>query len=367
MNTPRPQPTRIDQWLTITVLALLLLGCFLVLQPFLTAVVWAVILTVTAWPVYIRVRSSVGNRHNVAAAIMVLLIALALLAPFVIVGATIADNAERLGEVLRGLAERGPPEPPTWLASIPLVGGLASEYWGGFSHDTARVFDELRKWAEPLRRMLFVGGATILGGFLQLSLSILLAYFFFRDGDTAHGSLRAALERIAPRRGMRLLGVASGTIRGVVFGILGTALAQGILMAIGAWIAGVRAAPLLGFLVFLFSPVPVGPPLVWGAAAIWLFAQDQTGWGIFMLVWGAAIVSTVDNVIRPLIISAGSKLPFVLVLLGVIGGAVAFGVIGLFLGPVLLAVGYVLVKEWAVYVPPPENSVDASPPRDGAA
>ena len=287
MTAPRP-PSRIDQTLTIAVLALLIVGCYLVLQPFLTAVVWAAILSVTAWPLYLRLRHSVGNRHGVAALLMVLAIALTLLAPFVIVGATIADNAERVGDTLRSLAERGPPEPPAWVAGIPVVGERASTYWGSFTHDTARVLDELRKWSEPLRKAVFAGGATVLGGFLQLSLSILLAYFFFRDGDTAQARLRAAIERIAPRRGTRLMDVAAATVRGVVLGILGTALAQGVLMAVGAWIAGMHAAPLLGFLVFLLSPVPIGPPLVWGAAALWLFAQDQPGWAIFMLVWGAA-------------------------------------------------------------------------------
>jgi predicted PurR-regulated permease PerM len=137
-----------------------------------------------------------------------------------------------------------------------------------------------------------------------------------------------------------------------------TALAQGVLMAVGLYIVGIKSAPLLGLVTFFLSPVPVGPPLVWIPAGLWLiFSQGETAWGIFLLAWGALIVSSVDNVLKPMIISRGSDLPFMLVLLGVFGGVVAFGFIGVFLGPVLLALGFALVKEWA-------NPDDVPLPRD---
>ena len=146
---------------------------------------------------------------------------------------------------------------------------------------------------------------------------------------------------------MRLAHSAANTVRGVVIGILGTALAQGVIAAIGFWLAGVKAAPLLGFVTFLLSPVPIGPPLIWAPVGIVLIQQGRVGWGIFVLVWGALVVSSIDNIIKPLIISRGSDLPFILVFLGVLGGVVAFGFIGVFLGPVLLALGYSLVTEWS--------------------
>jgi predicted PurR-regulated permease PerM len=190
---------------------------------------------------------------------------------------------------------------------------------------------------------------------------VLIAFFFYRDGDAVQRRLRAAIERIAPERGKRYLDLAVGTMRGVVYGILGTALAQGVLMAIGLWIAGFQAAPLLGLATFFLSPLPVGPPLVWLGAAAVLFQQGETGWAIFIAAWGALIVSSVDNFVKPLIISRGSNLPFILVLLGILGGAVAFGFIGVFLGPVLLALGLALLREWAVDTdadrpPPPKSS-----------
>ena len=177
---------------------------------------------------------------------------------------------------------------------------------------------------------------------------MLIAFFFFRDGDAIMARLRGAVSRISPSRGLHMLGVAGATTRAVVYGILGTALAQGVLMAIGLYIVGIKAAPLLGLVTFFLSPVPVGPPLVWIPVGLWLiFSQGETMWGIFMLLWGTFVVSSVDNVLKPMIISHGSDLPFILVMLGVFGGVIAFGFIGVFLGPVLLALAFALVKEWA--------------------
>lgn len=138
----------------------------------------------------------------------------------------------------------------------------------------------------------------------------------------------------------------ANTVRGVMYGLLGTALAQALVAAIGFAIAGVPAVLLLSVLVFVSSLIPVGPPVIWGGAAVWLFAQGSTGWGIFMLVWGFFGISSVDNVVRPMLISHGSSLPFLLTLLGVLGGVIAFGFVGLFIGPTLLAVGYSLMSGW---------------------
>jgi predicted PurR-regulated permease PerM len=131
-----------------------------------------------------------------------------------------------------------------------------------------------------------------------------------------------------------------------MYGLLGTALAQALVAALGFAIAGVPAVPLLAVLTFVSSLVPVGPPLIWGGAAIWLFAQGSAGWGVFMLIWGMVLISGVDNVVRPMLISRGSSLPFLLTFLGVLGGVIAFGFVGMFIGPTLLAVGYSLVSDW---------------------
>ena len=367
-----PSPTPIDRILTLVVLGVLIAGCYFVLAPFLTAILWAAILCVTTWPLFVRLRWRLGDRPSVAALVMMLLIALALLAPFVVVGATIAENSDRVAAFVQGFLASGPPDPPAWLTEVPLIGAHAAAYWATFTHDTAALVGELSKYIEPARKVALASGVIVLGGLVQLALSILIAFFFFRDGDAMIVRVRAAVTRIAGERGHHLTHVAAMTTRGVVLGILGTALVQGILMAIGLAFAGIKAAPLLGFVTFFLSPIPIGPPLVWIPAGLYLWlGLGETGWGIFILAWGGLVVSMVDNFIRPMIISHGSDLPFVLVLIGVLGGVAAFGLIGLFLGPVLIAVGYILLRQWAADAPvaatKPAAAAVEHPPQGAAA
>jgi predicted PurR-regulated permease PerM len=348
---------RIDSTLTLVVLAILILGCFLVLQPFLTAIVWAAILCVTMWPLFVHVTRWLGGRPGLAASAMV----------FVIVGAPIAENADRLIAAIRSAIAGGPPDPPAWVARLPLVGEYVAATWSTFAHDSASLLEEARRYIEPARKALLAGGATVLGGLVQLALSVFIAFFFFRDGVAIIERARGAIERLAGERGQRLAAVATLTVRGVVVGLLGTALGQGVLMAIGLLLVGIKAAPLLGLVTFFLSLVPVGPPLVWIPAGFWLINQGATGAGIFLLLWGLLVVSTVDNFLKPLLISRGSDLPFVLVLLGILGGVVAFGFIGVFLGPVLIAVGFALLKEWAATTPPGASGPDDPRPDDADA
>jgi len=339
--------TRIEQGVAVVILAAIVVGCYLVLAPFLSALLWAVVLCCTTWPAFNRLRRVTHLSASLAGLLMTTLIALVLLAPFVFVGLTLAENANQLLELGKKFIEEGPPEPPAWVGQIPLVGERLQSYWAGFAHDSPALVAELEKYLLPLRSFALAGGGALAQGLLQLTLSILIAFFFYRDGEAMAARLNAGVSRIAGDRGKELVAVASNTMRGVVYGILGTAIAQGVVAAIGFWIAGVPAATLLGLATFVLSPVPIGPPLVWIPAAIWLFYHGSTGWAIFMLIWGVAVVSSVDNVIKPLIISRGSNLPFILVLLGVLGGVVAFGFIGLFLGPTLLAIGFALLQDWS--------------------
>jgi len=287
------------------------------------------------------------GRVVVPALLLTLAVALVLLAPFFIVGVSLAQNANELLAEGKRFINEGPPDPPAWVAQIPLIGEQARAYWAGIAHDSAGFLSDLNQYVPMLQAYALASAASIAHGLLQLALSILIAFFFYRDGEAMSQRLTAGVGRLAGERGRRLVGVAASTMRGVVYGILGTAIAQGVLAALGFWVAGVPAAPLLGLATFFLSPVPVGPPLVWAPVAFWLFTQDHVGWGVFMLIWGVAVVSSVDNVIKPLIISYGSNLPFILVLLGVLGGVIAFGFIGVFLGPTLLAVGFALIQDWS--------------------
>lgn len=327
-------------------LAVLMAGCLLVLFPFVTALLLAVILTFSTWPFYLRLRNAVGGRNAWAAALMTLAASLFVLAPFVIVAFGLADNAAVLMDALRRVFEAGLPDPPEWVKSLPLVGTQLDDYWRNFTHDDSQLIEAMKSLLPPAREAFVRGGGFLVAGVLQLALSVLVAFFLYRDGDAAAARLRDAMSRVAGPDALHLLDVAGKTVNSVVYGILGTALAQGTLAGIGFLVAGVPGATLLGLVTFFLSVVPVGPPLIWGSATVWLFYQGSIGAAIFMGLWGVLVISLVDNFLKPIIISRGSHLPFILVFLGVLGGVLTFGFIGVFLGPTLLAVGYQVLNEW---------------------
>jgi predicted PurR-regulated permease PerM len=304
----------------------------------------------------------VGGRRTVAAAVMTLGITAVLLVPILIVGFSFADSAQDLGGALRHWQEAGPPQPPSWLASVPLVGRYVAESWAALAGDSQRLVEQAKELIQPASSWLLTGGLAILRGATELTISILIAFFLYRDRVAFGDRFRAAATRIAGPSADPLIGLAIGTLHSVVYGILGTALVQGVAAAIGFLIAGVPGAIALGLLTFFLSIVPMGPPMVWVPATVWLFYQSTPGWALFMLLWGFG-VSSVDNVLKPWLIAQGSTLPFILIFFGVVGGVLAFGFIGVFLGPTLLAVGYRLVLDWAVVVrrqaPVPEAVVAA--------
>ncbi|MBN8476520.1 AI-2E family transporter [Sulfuritalea sp.] len=341
-----------DRILPILALALLGAGCVLVLWPFLTSLVWAAILVSTSWPAFLWLDRAVGARRALAATLMTLLVTVVLLGPVVAVALAMADNAAELGRAATALVKDGLPDAPAWLASLPVVGQTIHDYWQGFAHDGRKLMAELEKLAKPAQAAALAAGGVVARGSLDMAISVFIAFFFFLHGEALASRLRVAMERLAGGRAAYLLGIVRGTVTGVIYGILGTGLAQGVLAAIGFGIAGVPGAVLLGVATFFLSVVPVGPPLVWGGAAIWLFQGREPGWAAFVAAWGFFLVSTVDNVIKPFIISRGASLPFAVVFLGVLGGVLGFGVIGAFLGPTLLAVGYRLATEWTGAAPP---------------
>jgi predicted PurR-regulated permease PerM len=212
--------------------------------------------------------------------------------------------------------------------------------------DSTKLVEAAKRFVEPVGAWLLKAGLKLGAGMIQLILSLLITFFLLRNGPSVAEGVGAVTARIGGQRGTQLLKLAGETVRGVVYGILGTALVQAVLAGIGFVVAGVPGAALLAFLVFFLSVVPGGPPLVMFPAAFWLFHQDSTGWGVFMLIWGV-LVSTIDNFVKPWLISQGSDMPLILILFGVLGGAIAFGFIGVFIGPTLLAVGYRLVHEWS--------------------
>ncbi len=323
---------QVDRLAGIALVTVLIMGCFAILRPFLSAILWAVILSFSTWPVYCWIERAVRGRKGLAAGLMVSLVAAVLIGPLAMV---------------RQLLSQGPPKPPAWVAKLPVVGSPLHDRWQAMAGSGPQLTTELMKYLIPLRGWALHSAANLGGGVLSLSLSVLIAFFFYRDGAALSGRLEALFDRVGGKQAPRLLRIAGDTIKSVVYGIIGAALAQGFLAGMGFLIAGIPGALLLGVLTCILSLIPIGPPLIWAPAAIWLFQTGETGWAVFLALWGFLVVSAVDNVIKPYFISQGSRLPFIVVFLGVLGGVMAFGILGIFLGPTLLAIAYALFQEWS--------------------
>jgi predicted PurR-regulated permease PerM len=339
---------QIEALLLIALVGLLAVGSFVVLLPFLSALLWASILCFSTWPLFERLVSWLGGRRALAASLMCLAVAALLVAPFIIVGASLADNIANLSRLLQGALANTAPTPPQWLTSLPLVGDKLAELWLSATTNAESLLQQARGALPVVSKWALTHGLALGHGVIQLVLSVFVAFFVYRDGVSLAERLATGVSRLAGTRGEALLKLAGGTVKGVVYGILGTALAQGILAGIGFMIAGVPGALLLGLLTFFLSVVPMGPPLLWIPAAIWLYYQGHPGMAIFLGLWGALVVSSVDNFLKPYLISQGAAMPFILVLFGVLGGLAAFGFLGVFLGPTLLAVAYSLLRDWTL-------------------
>lgn len=336
-----------DHVLAVLLLALLGLGSLLVLWPFLSPLAWSVILVSSTWGAFAWFDRLLGRRRLLSASLMTLWVTLVVLVPVITLAFALSDDMAALSQMISNWVREGLPDAPDWLANLPLIGPSVHRYWQQFAHDGQKLTQELAKLAAPAQNIAIVAGRVVGRGVVDIAISVFLAFFLYLHGEELARRVVYALGRLGGEQAPQLLGLTRGTVTGVIYGVLGTALAQGILAAIGLVVAGVPGAVLLGGTTFLLSVIPIGPPLVWGGAAFWLFQQGEPNWGVFMLGWGFFVVSMVDNFIKPLIISRGSSLPFAVVFLGVLGGVLAFGVIGAFLGPALLAVGFRLLSDWS--------------------
>jgi len=337
---------RFQPYTRLAAIVFLIVGCLFVLRPFLAAILFAATIIISSWPLYERLLQRCKQRHAMAAAIMTLSLVLVIILPLALVTWNIAHNAGNVYEHLRVALSSGTIEPPAWLRQIPLVGELADTYVRKLIGSREELMALAKRLLEPARHVLLNSGIVLGSGVAQVSLAAFVSFFLYRDGHVLLAALRSGMDKIMGEHAGEVADTVSRTVRGVMYGLLGTALAQSVVAALGFMIAGVPAVTMLSVATFVFSLIPVGPPLIWGGAAIWLFNQGETGWGIFMLVWGMVLISGVDNVVKPMLISSTSSLPFLLVLLGVMGGVLAFGFVGLFIGPTLLAVALGLLRNW---------------------
>jgi len=331
----------------ISIITLLILGCLLVLYPFLAAVLFAGVLCVTLWPLYLRLKKLLRGGATLSALIMTVLLILLIVLPTLLL---LSSLAEVIHHVVTGIVPNLQNSiiiaPPTWLREIPWFGAQIAAYLQQLMENRDALLNLLKPMQEPLRQVALASIKLVSNGVLQLLLVIFISFFLFRDGAQLAEHLRQAARRLGGDLGEEMLVLSRGTVNGVMTGIIGTALAQALVAFIGFVVAGVPGALLLGMGTFFLSMIPVGPPLIWGGAALWLYSQGEVGWAIGMVIYGLAVISSVDNFVKPILISRSASLPILLIALGVFGGILAFGFIGIFLGPTLLALAHTLFLRW---------------------
>lgn len=324
----------------------LLLGILAVLRPFATAILFGAILAIAAWPLRDFLLRH-GLKRGVASTLLLLfalvVVALPLMAIAPGLGERLAHGASRVQDYFASA-----PQIPPRLAGVPIVGERLARVWDKVLLAGGDIRTVLEPYSAGLRHALVDTAAALGQSVLQIVLSLVVATFFWVSGDALADALSDILRRLGGETAVAALGAAAGAVRSVAYGVVGTAVIQAVIMAIGLAVAGVPGAVLLGFVTLLLALSQIGAPLiivVWGGAAIWLFGHDQEGWGVFMIFWGL-VVTVIDNFIKPFLIGVGVAMPLSLTILGVFGGFVAFGFLGLFIGPTMIAIAFTLLDAW---------------------
>lgn len=332
--------------LGVLAIAALIVASLWVLRPFIGPAIWAAMVVVATWPLMRRLQAAFGGRRWPATLIMTLVLLLLFVVPLVVAIVTIVGNADRIVEWARFAAAFRMAEPPAWLGTLPGVGPWLVGLWQQL---VAAGIDGLLERLAPYAGNLTTWFVSEVGsvGFLmvQFLLTVGLAAVMYQDGEAWAANVLAIGERLGGRRGRHVAELAGDAIRGVALGVGVTALLQSLLGGLALAIAGVPFAGLLTAVMLMLCLAQVGPLPVLLAAVGWLFWQGDTAWAITLLV-ASVVIGTVDNVIRPVLIRFGADLPMLLILAGVIGGLFAFGLVGIFVGPVVLAVAWTLLKAW---------------------
>lgn len=333
---------------TLGVLCILMLiaGSLWILRPFLAATVWATMLVVTTWPVMRSLQARLGNRRGPAVALMTLGLLLVLVIPLWGAIDTIVEHADEMGGLARRLADSGLPPPPEWVGRIPVVGKRLSTTLAGLADSgSAGLQSRLRPYAAGAATWLLNEAGSLGSTLVQFLLVVVLSAVMYSSGETAARGVRRFGARLAGKQGEDCVILAGKAIRSVALGVGVTALVQTVLGAIGLAVAGVPFVSLLAAVMLMFCIAQLGPALVLFPAVAWMYWTGDHVWATFLLVW-SVIVSALDNILRPMLIRKGADLPLLLIFAGVIGGLVGFGLVGIFVGPVVLAVTYTLLEAW---------------------
>ena len=355
--------------LTRTILAILTIGGLIaaslwILRPFLAATIWSTMIVVTTWPVLSTLQARLWGKRWIAAAIMTLALLLLFVAPLGAAIGTIVVNASEIADWANGIANVKLPQPPDFVAKIPIVGAKAATIWSEYADKGA---EELAEVIRPYASRVTSWFVSEVGNFglvaLQFLLTVVICGILYMTGDRAGRWVCRFGRRLAGEPGDRVVRLAGQAIRGVALGVVVTAICQSVLGGIGLAIAGVPFAAVLTALMFMLALAQIGAvPVLLGGVA-WLWWKGDTGWLVALIVW-TIFVGSLDNILRPVLIRRGADLPLLLIFAGVIGGLFAFGLLGLFVGPVLLAVAYTLLIAWVAEAPDVDTKdADSTHPR----
>ncbi len=332
--------------LGLVLLIAIVLAVLAIMAPFMAAIIWAVILVSATWKPFQWLSGRLGNRDSLAATLIVSALLLFILVPLLVASVDFAQQLTNLARTIPEQVQAGLPELPNWISGLPVIGDWLATQWLALQNQDYQILNQLKGMVAPAAKIMLSMASALGGGLMMLLLSILIAGLLYAEGERLHRWVIAFSHKVAGPAGENLLRISNSTIRGVVYGFIGAAVAQGALAWFGLAISGVPNAMSLGLLVCLVSVIPGGPPLIGFIAAYWLFKQGEMVWAGFLVAWFLLVVGTIDNVVKSLVIGRNSPLPISLILFGVIGGAIAFGMLGVFLGPTLLALFYTLVRNW---------------------
>ena len=344
----------IDQYserLTQRGILLLMLGAllaisYLVLHLFIVPVAWAMIIAFATWPLYLPLRRSLGKHTTVSALVMTLIVSAAFVLPTLWLVLLMQYEVGAFLVAISARISHGPPVLPEFLLGIPWVGNWLKELLELTFGDPAAFRSQLVEWSRQGAAYLPSLLGSVGRNAAKLGFALITLFFLYCHGESVAHQVRLVLRRFLGARVDHYLAAVGGMTKAVVWGLIATALAQGVAAGLGYWWAGLQAPVLLGAFTVLIAMIPFGTPFVWGSIALWLLVNGDTTGGIGLLLWGTLVVSWVDNLVRPLVISTATQIPFLLVMFGVLGGLAAFGLVGLFLGPVVLAILMAVWREW---------------------
>jgi len=332
--------------LAVLFIALMIIVSLWILRPFLPALIWATLVVVATWPLMLAAQKRLWGKRSLAVIVMTTALLLVVIVPLALAVLTIVEHSDNIAERLKTLAQASMPAPPDWVEQVPFVGPKLAADWRTVA---ALGADELHAsvtpYAKDAGRWMLGKAGSLAAFFLHLLLSVIFSALLYYRGEAAADGVRAFAQRLAGLRGEHSVTLAGQAIRAVALGVVVTAVVQAVLGGIGLAVAGVPLAAFLTALMFVLAVAQIGVVPVLVLAVAWLYWSGNPVWGTVMLVW-TVIVGTLDNIMRPILIKRGADLPLVLIFAGVIGGLLAFGVVGLFVGPVVLAVAYTQLSAW---------------------